>query len=243
MQTTVEYIRNTLRREISEQYDVGDLLPNERDLAQRFEVSRNTIRETMIHLEALSLIEKTKRGARVRRPDMGLIFQELTQFFDTSARSFSDVLNFRRINETGAAPLMVCHVTNEILHELQTSNRRITTALTSRDAAEADYDFHLSLVRASGNQILLQMYEMMAEPMIFYMEIGKSHQLETAGAAHQHEQIIKALKMRDVNALQDKLSDHFQHSGNVLAQWVSERMGPGEAISLWPSQGRSTPDD
>lgn len=197
----------------------------------------------MLHLEALSVIEKTKRGARVRRPDMGLIFQELTQFFDTSARSFSDVLNFRRINETGAAPLMVCHVTDEILDHLQASNRRMTTALTTRGAAEADYDFHLGLVRASGNKILLQMYEMMAEPMVFYMEIGKTHQRETAGAAQQHEQIINALKLRDANALQDKLSDHFQHSGSVLAQWVTERMGPGEAISLWPVQGRKASDD
>ena len=98
--STVEEIRDVLRREIAESYRPGDLMPNERELAERFDVSRNTIRETMIHLEALSLIEKTKRGAKVRTPDFGVMFQELTDHFDTSARSFTDVLNFRRINET-----------------------------------------------------------------------------------------------------------------------------------------------
>lgn len=239
MKTTVEDIRDILRREISEQYRVGDLLPNERELAERFDVSRNTIRETMIHLEALSLIEKTKRGARVRRPDMSLIFQELTQFFDTSARSFSDVLNFRRINETGAAPLMVCHVTDEILDDMRAANRRMSDALTARAAAEADYAFHLGLVRASGNRVLLQMYEMMAEPLIFYMEVGKTHQLETASAEQQHDRIIRALAAGDAAVLADQLSEHFQHSGEVLAQWLSERSGAGEPISLWPVQGRS----
>ncbi|MEH0072499.1 GntR family transcriptional regulator [Pannonibacter sp. Pt2-lr] len=95
--SAVEDIREVLRREIVERMQVGDLLPNERDLAERFGVARNTVRETMIHLEAFGLIEKTRRGAKVRKPDFDPIFSVFAQHFDNSAKTLEDVLNFRRI--------------------------------------------------------------------------------------------------------------------------------------------------
>lgn len=67
-QSAVEDIRETLRREIVERMEVGDLLPNERELAERFGVARNTVRETMIHLEAFGLIEKTRRAPASASP-------------------------------------------------------------------------------------------------------------------------------------------------------------------------------
>lgn len=232
--STVEEVRDHLRREIAEGLTPGDLLPNERDLAERFQVSRNTIRETMIHLEALSLIEKTKRGARVRRPDFGLMFQELTRYFDTSARTFTDVLNFRRINETGAAPLMVVHVTDALLEQITEANRRMSAALTAAEAAEADYAFHLGLVEAAGNEVLLRMYSVMATPLRYYLEVGKSQKLDTETAETQHNAIIAALSRRDPAELGDALSRHFQHSGEVLASWLATRSGGHEPISAWP---------
>ncbi|WP_022708484.1 FadR/GntR family transcriptional regulator [Paracoccus zeaxanthinifaciens] len=232
--STVKEVREILRQEIVERHQPGDLLPNERDLALRFDVSRNTIRETMIHLEALSLIEKTKRGARVRKPDFGIMFAQLTQHFDTSARSFTDVLNFRRINETGAAPLMVCHVTDDILARIRAANARMADALTAAEAAQADYDFHLGLVEAAGNSVLTRLYDVLSVPLRYYLEVGKSQKLDTETARSQHERIIEALAARDDSALTRALSDHFQHSSDVLADWLAAREGGPEPISLWP---------
>ncbi|MBN8187197.1 FadR/GntR family transcriptional regulator [Salipiger thiooxidans] len=234
--STVEEIRDVLRREIAEGFRPGDLLPNERELAERFEVSRNTIRETMIHLEALSLIEKTKRGARVRTPDFGVMFQELTNHFDTSARSFTDVLNFRRINETGAAPLMVCHVTDAQLDAIRAANARMVAALTAAEAAQADYDFHYGLVQAAGNEVLARMYDVLSVPLKYYLEVGKSQELNTATAKAQHDHIIAALESRDAAALAQALADHFQHSGEVLASWLATRERRSEPITIWPVQ-------
>ncbi len=243
--STVADIRDTLRREISDTLRPGDLLPNERELAERFDVSRNTIREATIHLEALSLIERTKRGARVRQPDFGVMFQELTQFFDTSARSFTDVLNFRRINETGAAPLMVCHVTDARLDAIRAANARIGTALTAAEAARADYDFHYGLVAAANNDVLRRMYDVLATPLRYYLEVGKTQKLDTAQSLREHDRIIDALAARDSAALAQALSDHFQHSGEVLAGWLASRDCRPEPISIWPVQARppsTTPD-
>ncbi|WP_102224788.1 FadR/GntR family transcriptional regulator [Acidimangrovimonas sediminis] len=234
MKTTVEEIRTILRREIAEQLKPGDLLPNERELADRFEVSRNTVREVMIHLEALMLIEKTKRGARVRVPDFQVMFSELVPFFDTSPRTFTDVLNFRRLSETGAVPLMVCHVTDDHLATLAAANDRMMQALTVSDAARADYDFHLGLVDAAGNSVLSHMYRVLETPLRYYLEVGKSQNANTETAHRQHLRIVSALTARDPDALAEAMGSHFQHSSEVLTAWVSLRDMPGGPLSLWP---------
>ncbi|TQS73070.1 FadR family transcriptional regulator [Rhodobacteraceae bacterium] len=238
MRTTVEDVRDVLRQEIAERYQPGDLLPNERDLAERFDVSRNTIRETMIHLEALTIIEKTKRGARVRASDFDLMFNEMTPFFDTSARSFTDVLNFRRINETGAAPLMVCHVTAPQIDAIRAANHEMGAALTAAEAAAADYAFHQRLVEAAGNSLLTHMYQVLAVPLKYYLEVGKSQKLNTQTAVAQHDRIITALEARDAPALSTAMAEHFQHSGDVLATWLTAREGGAEPMTLWPVQGQ-----
>ncbi|MFN4156229.1 MAG: FadR/GntR family transcriptional regulator [Paracoccaceae bacterium] len=232
--SAVEEIRETLRREIVDLYQVGDVLPCERDLAERFDVSRNTIRETMIHLEAFQLVRKTKRGAQVSKPDFDTMFRGFTQFFGTSTQTFTDVLNFRRIVETGAGPLITHNATDDCIARMADANRRMQQALTTSEAAEWDYRFHLALVDASRNDVLSRMYRVMSVPLRYYLEVGKSHTPATTTAHEQHAQIIDALHRRDSEALTRTLSAHFQHSSDTLTEWLATREGNTGPVSVWP---------
>lgn len=215
--SAVHDLRTTLRREIVERYDVGDFLPNERELAERFGVARNTIRETMIHLEAFGLIEKTKRGARVSEPTFDSIFEVFTQHFDHSAERMEDVLNFRRVVETGAAALCVAGADEAILARMAEANDRMATAVTVGQAAGFDYDFHFAMVEAARNDVLTRMYRVMAVALRFYLEIGKSRRHDTEAAFAQHQAIIDAIRAKDADALAARVNDHFNHSGSVFA--------------------------
>ncbi|MGP3699315.1 FadR/GntR family transcriptional regulator [Rhodobacter sp. NSM] len=216
-QSAVEDIREVLRREIVERMQVGDLLPNERELAERFGVARNTVRETMIHLEAFGLIEKTRRGARVRQPDFDPIFSVFAQHFDHSPKTLGDVLNFRRIVETGAAPLAVQGATDETLERMAEADARMVRALTVSDAAARDYDFHMAMIEATGNTVLIRMYRVLSVPLKFYLEVGKSRSPETEESSAQHMRIVASLRTRDTPGLLAALNAHFDHSGAVLA--------------------------
>lgn len=215
--SAVEDIRSVLSREIVDGYSPGQFLPNERDLAERFGVARNTIRETMIHLEAFGLIEKTRRGARVRQADFDPVFQIFAQHFDSSPDRLEDVLNFRRLTETGAAHFAVRHVDDAVLERMRLANDRMATAVTVAQAASHDYDFHLGLIEAARNDMALRMYRVMGVTLRFYLEIGKSQHSDTQTAHAQHARIIDALQARDHAALCAALHDHFDHSGLVLA--------------------------
>lgn len=215
--SAVHDLRTILRREIVEQYESGDYLPNERELADRFGVARNTIRETMIHLEAFGLIEKTKRGARVSEPNFDPIFEVFTQHFDHSAERMSDVLNFRRVVETGAAALCAAGADEAILTRMAEANGRMAEAVTVSQAASHDYDFHFALVEAARNDVLTRMYRVMAVALRFYLEIGKSHRHDTEAAFAQHQAIIDAVRGKEPEALARHLNNHFDHSRIVFA--------------------------
>lgn len=215
--SAVQDVRATLRREIIDQYATDDYLPNERELAERFGVARNTIRETMIHLEAFGLIEKTRRGARVCAPNFDPIFEVFTQHFDHSANRMADVLNFRRVVETGAASLCAAGVDAAILERMEEANARMATAPTVGQAAGHDYDFHFALVQAARNDVLTRMYRVMAVALRFYLEIGKSQRHDTDAAFAQHQRIVEALRAGDGPLLATHLNTHFDHSGIVFA--------------------------
>ena len=219
--SAVEDIREILRREIVETMRADDMLPNERELAERFNVSRNTVRETMIHLEAFGLIEKTKRGARVRKRDLDPIFNLIAQQLDNSPKTLVDVLNFRRIVETGAAPLVASSTAEDVAAAMERANERMGQALTASDAAVHDHDFHFHLVEGAGNAVLTRMYRVLSTSLKFYLEVGKSRNHDTAAAYAQHKDIIACLRAHDTVALVAALNRHFDHSGAVLATYQS----------------------
>ncbi|WP_118134949.1 FadR/GntR family transcriptional regulator [Oceanicella sp. SM1341] len=215
--TAVGHVLELLRRDIAEHYAPGDMLPTERELAERYGVARNTMRETMIYLEAYSLIEKTQRGARVRTPGFEPMFEAFTQHFDRSLSAYREVLEFRRIVETGAAPAVAAGITDAELAALEAHNDRMASALTAHDAAEADYAFHLGLVLGARNAVVQRMYQVMSMPLKFYLEVGKTRRPDTERAHEQHARIIAAARARDAAALTEALHSHFSHSGAVLA--------------------------
>lgn len=222
-QTAVGDLRETLRLAIVQHHQPGDLLPNERELAELYGVARNTVRETLIHLEAFGMIERTRRGARVRKPDFGSLFGVFAQYFDNSPRSLDDVLLFRRIVETGAAPLAVQNCTPAIIARMEEANARMGTAPTISEGARHDYDFHFCIVEATGNEVLIRMYRVLATALRYYLEVGKSLHPETHDAGLQHARIIAALKDRDAGRLRQELALHFEISGRVFAALIAKQ--------------------
>ncbi|GAB3456305.1 FadR/GntR family transcriptional regulator [Insolitispirillum peregrinum] len=216
--STVKTIFERLRLELVEQYHPGDLLPNERLLAERFGVSRNTIREVVIFLEAYGLVEKTQRGPRVRAPDAEAMFRIVSQMFDRSPQAYNDVLHFRRLIEIGTLPEVVDHITDDEIRDLERCALLMEQAPTIREAAEADFRFHAMMVVASRNVILAKLYEAMAQPLMYYLEIGKSNRGLESTTSNHHRSIIDALKARSYRLLRDACEDHFRFSAKVLDQ-------------------------
>lgn len=210
--SAVQHVLDILKKEIHANYREGDLLPNERELAEQFNVSRNTVREAVIFLEAYQLVEKTQRGARVRRPSFEPMFHILDDAFEPSARNTRDILNFRRIVESGALPSIIANATEADIQAMEAAIVRMDRALTVAEAAQADYDFHAAMVFGSGNQVLKQLYSVMSRTLVYYLEIGKSDSAHSVQTSIEHRHIVDALRRRSLPDLTAALFEHFEHS-------------------------------
>ncbi|WP_322996207.1 FadR/GntR family transcriptional regulator [Castellaniella sp.] len=213
--SAVQYVLDILKKEIQSQYSPGDILPKERELAERFDVSRNTVREAMIFLEAYQLVEKTQRGARVREPSFEPMFHIFSDAFGPSSKTAQDVLSFRCIVEHGVLSDVIAHAKEADIQAMEAAIERMDRARTVREAAQADHDFHAAMVFASDNHVLQQLYKIMAETLIYYLEIGKSNADHNVKASAQHRAIVDALRARSLPAMQAAVQGHFQHSDAV----------------------------
>src|ERR1700682_2503142 len=79
---------------------VGDRIPGERALAERFHVSRVVIREAMRHLEALGVIEvRQGSGTYVRLAAPHSVSKSVTLMLELQKASYVDLMAVRRALE------------------------------------------------------------------------------------------------------------------------------------------------
>src|SRR5580765_5250822 len=132
------------------EFPPGSRLPGERNLAIRFGVSRVTIREAEISLEAQGRIAiKTGSGVYVQRRSNGAADGSLP---DVSA---FDLTAARAVIESEAAALAASRISDAELSELRELLAALSDPTASDEAAAAaDRQFHLAIARIAGNPVV-----------------------------------------------------------------------------------------
>ncbi len=136
----------------------GDRLLAERDLAQKLDVSRPSLREALDLLEARGLLEGRKAGTYVA-PVLGESFSAtLVDMLHNRPECTYDYLEFRGFVEGAAAyfaALRASEVDRELIHKHFAAIEAAHTKLAPTDEADADASFHLAVYEASHNVMLL----------------------------------------------------------------------------------------
>jgi DNA-binding FadR family transcriptional regulator len=154
------------RRIVSGEFSHGSQLPNEADLAAQLKVSRGGVREAVKALAAKGLVEARPRlGTRVLpKHEWNLMDREvITWHGQVAAPEFlGDLLELRLMVEPGAARLAAERISAEQLAVLESAYAGMAEhadRLPDDEApfVRADLTFHLTLLRASGNQLIEQL--------------------------------------------------------------------------------------
>ena len=192
-------------------YPPGTRLPGERELAKKFDVSRVTIREAEIALQALGFIDiKTGSGVYVLDPAAkgGGGLPEISAFELTEAR-----LMF----ESEAAALAAQHISDQTLEHLH----ELVEIMSSDDPAgeearqKADREFHLTIAAASGNAAVQYTVETLWRIRSELPAIRETHaaicKVEDVSLRHsEHAEVLKALRNRDASAARLAMREHFK---------------------------------
>lgn len=202
------------RKELRE----GDVLPPERELAQQFDVGRNTLREAIKVLQVYGIVDRAPRlGTVIRSANLDHMLSVAFSSMQITRETFDDIQQFRQMMESGLAPIVVERCGPETVAELKRINANMVAAADLRDQAMHDFAFHTLLIELGGNSVLSRTYRVLGEPIRRLMELGKGNR-GTDAAFQQHEAMIEALSRQDAEGYTRFLAEHLAHGRRYLPE-------------------------
>ncbi len=215
---------NRLYRQVVEQiseliesgeYAVGSRLPPERELSERFNVSRPTVREAIIALEAIGKIAvKTGSGMYVTSSTAGRgVVGNISPF---------ELLESRVLIEGEAAALAASLITPEQIEALEKTLEKMAQENTFIGLGPdcADRQFHTIIAEATSNKMLQKVIENLWETQEALDHIRKAHHSVCAPAPEvrldEHRAILDALANHDANAARVAMRKHFARGIDAL---------------------------
>jgi len=189
-------------------FPTGSRLPGERDLAQKFGVSRVAVREAEIALQAQGRLEiKVGSGAYVLDGGQKTLngLPKVGPFELTEARAL-----FEAESAALAAPI----ITNETIKELE-DYIAIMTGDVKSDLSpdEADAAFHNTIARSTNNHAIMfvidSMWKMRTEAAQLQKVYKNVCDKDASHREDEHQAIVDALKNRDSAAARMAMRAHF----------------------------------
>ncbi|PVH28291.1 FCD domain-containing protein [Pararhodobacter oceanensis] len=202
----------------------GERLPSERDLAERMGVSRPSLREAIADLEARELLV-SRAGSGVYVADMlqSTFPKALIELFATHDEAVFDYVSFRRDLEGMAAERAARFGSETDLKVIEAVFSKMEEAHFRQHAADEaalDAEFHLAIIEASHNIVMLHTMRVMFDLLkagVFYNRQQLFRQCTTRDTLlEQHRAIHLAIQARDPKAAREAAEAHMTYVETVL---------------------------
>ncbi|WP_158861685.1 FadR/GntR family transcriptional regulator [Leifsonia sp. AG29] len=175
----------------------GQQLPSERELCQRYGVSRPVIREVLASMAEGGFIAVVPgRGSYVRPPAPDELSRPMARAAARAGTTARDLVAARVALECASVELAAM-ADESAVGAIEEALRRHNASVSLEAQARTDLEFHQAITAASGNPVLLLMFGAISEQI--YQLMLRSH---SDGRVHEvgdplHETIVEAIKNRD----------------------------------------------
>lgn len=193
----------------------GDKLPSERDLAERLQVSRASVREALSALEAMGLLEiRPGEGAFIRQISVDSIIEPLALLLLMEKDKTWELLEVRKMMEIKAAGLAALRAAPEELERFKKILLRMESDLQRGNLGEdADWEFHFAIAEMAGNSMLLRLMNTIGDVMRQGLKAARLELYVKPGNAQllydQHCAICKAIEEKDSEGAQKAMREHL----------------------------------
>jgi len=198
----------------------GDRLPNERELSSTFKVSRATVREAILSLEAVKLlIRRQGDGTYVIASSEEALVQPLAAALFQKGGDLLDIFSLRKLLEPEVAQLASEKATSEEINDLgKILTKQEIEVACNKDSIQTDIDFHHLLARMGRNRVLERLLlasdQIIGQTRQRYLQTEERKQKSFTG----HKDIFIAIKNRDGTGARQAMRRHLEEVENILLQ-------------------------
>jgi GntR family transcriptional regulator, transcriptional repressor for pyruvate dehydrogenase complex len=188
----------------------GDQLPPERDLAEKFLVSRTSVREALRALESVGLIEiRPGEGTFVRQISVEALVEPLALVLLSQRAMTSELFEARRLLEPSIAGLAAQRATPEEVQEME----RILDAQAREIAAgntglAQDAMFHAALGTAAHNRAITRIVHALMDLLAQSREESIGTPGRPTRSHEDHRRILEAVRSGDAEAAERAMREH-----------------------------------
>ena len=196
----------------------GQPLPAERALAERFGVSRGSVRDAFRTLETIGLlVTRHGQGTFPQELNVARLVAPLTSVLSYRQDLQDELSDVRRMFEPAVAHVAARRVTDQDLAELErildAQRRKLKTG---RSAIAEDTAFHEVLARATRNRVVISIMATLNDLLVESRKLTLKQKGRPGRSIVGHEAVVAALRRRDGDAAADAMRDHIDQIAGLL---------------------------
>jgi DNA-binding FadR family transcriptional regulator len=195
----------------------GEPLPSERHLAERFGVSRGSIRDALRTLETIGLLE-TRHGQGTFPHELSVdrLVAPLASVMAYRSDLQDELLDVRRMFEPAVARVAALRATQEDLADLQ----RILDAQRQKvkngqSAIVEDTAFHAILARSTRNRVVMSIMATLNDLLVESRTQSLLQKGRPARSIDGHEAVVAALRRRDAEGASQAMYNHIDQIADL----------------------------
>ena len=193
--------------------NVGDSVPKEIELAEILGVSRTVIREALMRLRMLGLIEsKKKKGSVITSPDVFATMSKSLNPHILDQTTLRDMFEIRLVLEIGMSDFLFERVTKDDIDELYdiVSNEPPITQYHLFNI-EHEIAFHGKLYEITGNNTLKKFQKMLLPVFDYVHHSGLLKKQPTLKTFVSHKSLVDVLKIGTPELFRNAIRSHFEN--------------------------------
>ncbi|VBB06266.1 transcription regulator hth gntr [Lucifera butyrica] len=208
----------------------GDKLLSERELSERLNVSRASVREAFSALEMMGVITiRPGEGSFVRQVSYEGMLEPLSFYLQIEMNDIMQLLEVRKILEIETAALAAVRATAEDIQDLHRALQQMVEEVNSGEIGEiADSSFHFAVAKAANNPILIKMMNTVADLMTNTFRVSRQRLFLVENMPglihHSHQAIYEAIAAKNPQAARHKMQEHLTMVEEVMIRLKQDRV-------------------
>jgi GntR family transcriptional regulator, transcriptional repressor for pyruvate dehydrogenase complex len=210
--------RQIQRLIVNGELEPGQLLPPERQLAEQFGVSRNSVRDAIRALELTGLVvARHGEGNVVADVSADTLVAPIATLLLRKRTLVAELLDVRKMLEPALAARAAVHASDEeIVHLEEILRRQREKTARGESTVEEDSEFHYSIALAAGNSVVRKLLDVLMD----LLRETRARSLQVEGRLERslagHLRVLDAIRQRDPEGAERAVRQHLDEIESIV---------------------------